>query len=145
MGNNTGMGDPRASYGGWGQGGRWGGEGPPAAPPPVNHGANFAQLYAQDPQMAQEYRTRSGDTMSWWQNGGRDQALQGQFAGNQNAMNNWINSTSPQGGAPAPLNPGQLQQLNQMSGTRPPEWALNAYRQARGAGQPMNPTYEPFL
>lgn len=122
------------------------GAAPAVQPPGVDHNANFAQLYAQNPQMANEYRTRSGDTMSWWQNGGRDQALQGQFGGNQGAMNNWVNSTSGQGGAQnGAITGAQTAQLNNMAGVRPPDWALNAYRQGRSNGQAVNPTYEQFL
>lgn len=117
----------------------------PAAPGGVDHNANFAQLYAQNPQMANEYRMRSGDTAAWWANGGREQALKGQFGGDQGAMNNWINATSAQGGNVTPLDQAQLNQLNQMSGTRPPDWALNAYKQGRSSGQAVNPMYEQFL
>jgi len=135
-----GMGGPLQNYGGWAQAGG------NMAPPPVDHAANFQQLYAQNPQLANEYRTRSGDTLNWWQNGGQAQALQGQFGGDQGAMNQWINSTSGQGGAQNGAITGQqTAQLNSMAGVRPPEWAINAYRQARATGQPVNPTYEPFV
>lgn len=114
---------------------------------PVDHFANFKGLLGQNPQMANEYRLRSGDTLNWWNNqGGRTQALSGLFGGDQSKMNDWINSTSMgPGGAQAPLDQSQLGQLNSLAGVRPPEWAMNAYRQGRAAGQPVNPMYEKFL
>jgi hypothetical protein len=60
-------------------------------------------------------------------------------------MNQWVNSTSPQSSNAAPLDQAQLGQLNSMAGVRPPDWALNAYRQGRSSGQAVNPMYEQFL
>ena len=95
----------------------------PATPPGYgqqqtpDHSANFRALMAEDPtgRLANEYRTRNGDTINWWQ-----QNRSNMFGGDTNAMNDFINRSSPQSSNVAPLSMDEMRRLNTMAGIRSP-------------------------
>jgi hypothetical protein len=83
-----------------------------------DHWANFKSLLAENPQLANEYRTRSGDTINWWQTQGQQKAIADLFGGDVAKYNDWTNSTSPQSSGVGPLTMEQMARLNKMAGLK---------------------------
>ena len=89
---------------------------PGAAPAAPNHTANFQALMAEDPsgRLANEYRTRNGETINWWQQNKNN------LFGGEGQMNQFINQSSPQSSNVAPLSMEEMRRLNTMAGIRSP-------------------------
>jgi hypothetical protein len=94
---------------------------PKAGPAGVDHMANLRTLMGEDPRLAQEYRTRSGDTINWWQQN-QGNVAQELFGGDNAKMQEWLRGTTATSSNAAPLTQAEMMRLNQMAGIRGPSW-----------------------
>ena len=83
--------------------------------------ANLRTLMGEDPRLAQEYRTRNGDTINWWQQN-QGNVAQNLFGGDQAKMQEWLRGTTAATSNAAPLSQAEMMRLNQMAGIKGPSW-----------------------